>query len=128
MKILLDTHAALWWWADSPSLGGNARDAISDPGNQVHFSAASGYEIFQKVRLGRLGIPAVLQANLPAAVLDEGWKFLPLTVQEACAAASLDHSHRDPFDRMLAAQATLGDFTLASVDPFFAGLGIRLIW
>ena len=69
MKILLDTHAALWWWVDSPSLGGNARDAISDPGNQVHFSAASGYEIFQKVRLGRLGILAVLQANLPAAVV-----------------------------------------------------------
>jgi PIN domain nuclease of toxin-antitoxin system len=128
MSILLDTHAALWWWEDSPSLGAKARDAIANPDNEVYFSAASGYEIFQKFRSGRLQIPTALQTDLPAAVLAEGWKLLPLTVQEACAAATIDHSHRDPFDRMLATQVQLGDFKIASVDPFFIDLGIPTIW
>ncbi len=128
MNILLDTHAALWWWDDSRLLGGKARDAIANPDNEIYFSAASGYEIFQKFRLGRLKIPVSLQTDLPAAVLAEGWKLLSLTLPEACAAALIKHSHRDPFDRMLAAQVQLGDFKIASVDPFFTDLGIPTIW
>jgi PIN domain nuclease of toxin-antitoxin system len=125
---LLDTHTALWWWANSGSLGENAHVAIADADNEVHFSTASAYEIFQKVRLGRLQIPPALQTDLPAVVIEEGWKLLPLTVKEACAAAHLVHDHRDPFDRMLAAQTRLGGFTLVSVDPFFGDLGIEVIW
>lgn len=128
MNILLDTHAALWWWADSPQLGGAARDAMANPANEIHFSAASAYEIFQKIRLGRLRIANALQADLSAAVIDEGWKLLPLSVRDACTAASFVHTHRDPFDRMLAAQTRSGGFALASVDPFFADLGLEIIW
>lgn len=129
MRLLLDTHAALWWWAGSPSLGSNARAAMADPANEVHFSAASAYEIHLKARLGKLALPDLLLGEgLARAVLDEGWLFRPLLVPEASAAASLDHGHRDPFDRMLAAQSQSGPFTLATRDLFFRNLGIDLIW
>jgi PIN domain nuclease of toxin-antitoxin system len=128
VKILLDTHAALWWWGDSGSLGRAAREAIADGANEVWFSAASGYEILQNVRLGRLVLPEELGTGLTEAVRVEGWRMLPLSVADAMVAASLDHPHRDPFDRMLAAQAGSGGFALASADKFFRDLAIDLIW
>ena len=129
MRLLLDTHAALWWWEDSPALGKKAREAMSEPANEIFFSAASAYEILLKHRLGKLELPsALIGGHLAKAVIEEGWQFLPLSVPEASRAASLDHSHRDPFDRMLAAQSQLGPFTLASRDPFFAELDLDLIW
>ncbi len=129
MKILLDTHAALWWWQDSPHLGTKIRKAMAEPSNEIHFSAASAYEILLKNRLGKLELPSALIGDqLSTAILQEGWRFLPLTVPEASRAASLDHSHRDPFDRMLAAQTQLGPFTLASRAPFFSDLQLDLIW
>lgn len=129
MKILLDTHAALWWWQDSSNLGSNIREAMADTSNDIHFSAASAYEILLKNRLGKLELPsALIGEQLSRAILEEGWQFLPLTVPEASHAASLDHSHRDPFDRMLAAQSQLGPFILASRNPFFSDLGLDLLW
>lgn len=129
MRLLLDTHAALWWWGDSPSLGAKVREAMMNPANEIFFSAASAYEILLKHRLGKLQLPAALTGDsLAKAIIEEGWQLLPLSVPQAARAASLDHSHRDPFDRMLAAQSQLGPFTLASRDPFFAGLGLDLIW
>lgn len=128
MKVLLDTHAALWWWADSDSLSRPAREVIADGANEVWFSAASGYEIFQKVRLGRLVLPAELHHGLVEAVVAEGWRLLPLSVADAITAAALEHPHRDPFDRMLAAQAGSGSFTVATVDPFFRDFGIGVVW
>lgn len=102
---------------------------MTEAATEVHFSAASAYEIHLKARLGKLALPpALLGDGLVRAVLDEGWKFLPLLVPEASAAASLQHQHRDPFDRMLAAQSQRGPFTLASRDPFFRDLGIDLLW
>lgn len=129
MRLLLDTHAALWWWEDSPALGKKAREAMSDPANEILFSAASAYEILLKHRLGKLQLPpALIGGHLAKTVIEEGWQFLPLSVTEASRAASINHSHRDPFDRMLAAQSQLGPFTLASRDPFFADLDLDLIW
>lgn len=127
--LLLDTHAALWWWADSPQLGTLARQAIADPACDVLFSAASAYEIHLKLRLGKLELPAELHGHgLLNAAHQEGWRLLPLEAAEASTAASIDHAHRDPFDRMLAAQARLGALKLASRDPFFHDLGLDLIW
>jgi PIN domain nuclease of toxin-antitoxin system len=129
MRLLLDTHTALWWWEDSPALGERAREAMMNPANEIFFSAASAYEILLKNRLGKLELPAALIGDsLAKAVIDEGWQFLPLSVPQASRAASLDHPHRDPFDRMLAAQSQLGPFTLATRDPFFAELDLDLIW
>ena len=128
MKLLLDTHAALWWWEDSPSLGGAVRKAMADPDNEIFFSAASAYEILQKVRLGRLIVPAQLAGQLYSVVRDEGWVPLPLTPAEAALAASIKHYHRDPFDRMLAAQCQIGHLLLASVDWVFDELSVKRIW
>lgn len=128
MKMLLDTHAALWWWVDSASLGDEARQKMADPANEIFFSSASAYEIFQKVRLGRLVVSNHILNNLSSVVLEEGWIQLPLAVSEAARAASIEHAHRDPFDRMLAAQCQLGDMPLASADRFFDELQITRIW
>jgi len=129
MNLLLDTHAALWWWQDSPSLSARAREAMADPANTIHFSAASAYEIQQKLRLGKLGLPEKLHGeHLLREVAAEGWQTYPLHPAEAISAASIEHSHRDPFDRMLAAQTRIGGFTLLSRDPFFSDLGIDLLW
>lgn len=128
VKLLLDTHAALWWWENSPALGDAARKAMADPDNEIFFSAASAYEISQKVRLGRLIVPAELAGNLASVVRDEGWVPLPLTIAEAALAASIKHEHRDPFDRMLAAQCQIGHFLLASVDGVFDRFSTKRIW
>lgn len=129
MKILLDTHAALWWWMNHDSLGAKARAAMSDPEVTIFFSAASAYEISQKNRLSKLELPPDLQGeNLIPAVVQEGWQLLPLSPDSAVQAAGLINSHRDPFDRMLWAQAEICNLTLASRDPFFKSLQIDLIW
>lgn len=129
MRLLLDTHAALWWWEDSPLLGARAREAIAEAGSEIHFSAASAYEIHQKHRLGKLALPGeLLGEGLIQSVREEGWFLLPLQVAEAAAAASMAHAHRDPFDRMLAAQSRLGGLTLVTRDAFFRDIGLEVLW
>ena len=128
MKILLDTHAALWWWGNDSKLSARAREVIADPANEVGFSAISGYEILQKARLGKLTIPNALAADLPTVVRDEGWLPVPVSLSDSTFAASIDHPHRDPFDRILAAQCAQGDFTLVTTDPAFVGFGTATIW
>jgi PIN domain nuclease of toxin-antitoxin system len=128
LKFLLDTHAALWWWLDAPQLSETARQKMADPDNEIYFSAASAYEIFQKVRLGRLIVPKSIQDNLPKVIRDEGWIQLPLTIAEATMAAGMEHTNRDPIDRMLAAQSQLGDYSIVSVDGFFDAVPVTRIW
>ena len=129
MKLLLDTHAALWWWMDSPNLGTAAKQALSNLDNEVHFSAVSAFEMGTQARVGKLSPPAALLSEaLIKSVLNEDWKLLPLSVREACIAASMDHEHRDPFDRMLAAQSQVSDMMLVSRDPFFHTIGIDILW
>lgn len=128
MKVLLDTHAALWWWEDSPALSPDARRCLCDPDTEVHFSSVSGYEMFQKVRTGKLVLPAPLQRDLAGEVRREGWRILPLGLEEAVEAARLENPHRDPFDRLLAAQSELHDLTIVTTDPFFKEAGFRTLW
>ena len=128
MKFLLDTHAALWWWLDAPQLSETARQKMADPDNAICFSAASAYEMFQKVRLGHLIVPKTIQDNLPKVIRDEGWVQLPLTIAEATMAASMEHANRDPFDCLLAAQSQLGDIPIISIDGFFDAVPVTRIW
>lgn len=129
MRILLDTHAALWWWADHPELGADIRAAMGDVSNEIYFSSVSAYEMLLKNRLKKLDLPGGLVGEaLSRAILEEGWHFLPLTVGEASSAASLEHPHRNPFDRMLAVQSKIGNFSLGSRDPFFRDLDLDVIW
>ena len=129
VKLLLDTHSALWWWTDPRKLGQEARAVMESPDSKILFSAASAYEVAQKVRLGKLRLPSELSGNgLLATVIKEGWELQALTPAQMFQAASFDHPHRDPFDRMLGAQAFLGDLSLASRDPFFGDLKLKVIW
>jgi len=128
LNLLLDTHAALWWWAAAPELSARSMAALEDTGNTVFFSAISGYEIFQKVRTGKLELPEELARDLPAAVRQEGWEFLDLSLADGIRAARIDHPHRDPFDRILAAQCESRGMCLVTADPFFPDLGIATCW
>ena len=116
MNLLLDTHILLWWLADDPGLSEKQRSAIADPANVVYVSAASAWEIAIKKALGKLIAPNDLGAALIASELEQ----LPVTVAHAEAVGGLPPHHRDPFDRMLIAQAGVEDLTVVTGDPVFA--------
>ena len=116
MNLLLDTHILLWWLADDPGLSEKQRSAIADPANVVYVSAASAWEIAIKKALGKLIAPNDLGAALIASELEQ----LPVTVAHAEAVGRLPPHHRDPFDRMLIAQAGVEDLTVVTGDPVFA--------
>lgn len=111
MKLLLDTHVLLWW-LDDPSLLSSARDAISDPRNEALVSVAVVWEITIKAALGKLDIPDDLEQMLAAA----GFTLLPIDLRHVMAVRNLPAHHRDPFDRLLAAQAVIEIATLMTRD------------
>jgi PIN domain nuclease of toxin-antitoxin system len=128
VRLLLDTHALIWWFAGDPALSNDAQAAISDPANEVFVSAASAWEIATKFRIGRLPDAAVLAADLRAMIRSQGFLELPITLQHGQAAGSLPGPHRDPFDRMLISQARLSDFALVSNEAVFDRYGVRRLW
>ena len=128
MRLLLDTHALIWWLAGDPSLSANAKAAILDSGNEIFVSAASAWEIATKFRIGKLAGAGALAMNVAGVLASQGFLELPITVQHGQAAGSLPGPHRDPFDRMLIAQATLADFVLVSNEAVFDRYGIRRLW
>ena len=125
MRLLLDTHALLWWLSDDLRLSRPARSAISDPANQLIASAAVGYEIAYKQNLGRL--PA-LPEMLPERLRREGIGTLPITLAHAIAAAALPGPHRDPWDRIMMAQALAEDCRVVTVDRIFSDYGVPILW
>jgi PIN domain nuclease of toxin-antitoxin system len=128
MRLLLDTHALLWWWADDPQLSAAARAAIADRGNEVLVSAASAWEIATKQRLGKLpALPGGDQAFADLTRAD-GFVLLPIAAEHAWLAGQLPTPHRDPFDRMLAAQSALEHLPLVTRDPAFAALHVATLW
>jgi len=129
MKILLDTCTALWWWQDSPRLSKMAREKIAESRNTIYFSAASALEVSIKVRLGKLGLSGMISRDISAAVAVSGWKALPIELNEAQRAGSLEWPHRDPFDRLLAAQAIQHHLNLITCDPVFSTLEeLTVVW
>ncbi len=125
MRILLDTHLLLWWLADDPSLSGEARALIGDPENTVFVSAVSLWEIWLKESLGKLRLPTGFEERLAA----EAFEALPLTAAQTREVAPLPWHHRDPFDRMLVAQARAENLTLLTADAPVAAYGdfVRLV-
>lgn len=126
--LLLDTHALLWWWTENPALSANAEEALRDSGNNAFVSAASAWEIATKFRLGRLPEygGAVLRFNEFA--IDAAMRHLPVTYQHGLRAGSYPAEHRDPFDRILAAQAELESLVLVTRDAAFQELPVRVLW
>ncbi len=128
MKLLLDTHALLWWLADVPALSTIARDAIMDPDNELLVSAASTMEVVTKYRLGKLAGAALLAQNFEAIVRAEGFVPLPITLRHAALAGGLRISHKDPFDRFLMAQSLIEAVPLVSNEAIFDGFGVTRLW
>lgn len=128
MTLLLDTHALLWWLFNDPNLSERARNAITDRTNTVVVSSASAWEITTKWRLGRLREAEDAVRRLPALLVECGFETLPISVPHALAAGALTIAHRDPFDRMLIAQATLEQFTLVTRDATIARLFADTLW
>ncbi len=112
MRLLLDTHVLLWWLANDPCLGAEARAAIADPDAEVMVSAASAWEIAIKKALGRLDAPDDLETQLTR----HRFAPLPVAVRHALLAGALPRHHDDPFDRMLVAQAQIEGLTIVTRD------------
>ena len=122
MRLLLDTHALLWWLADE-GLSGQAREAIADPTNLVLVSAASAWEISIKKALGKLAVPD----NLEQQVRASGFRPLPINIAHGVAAGELARHHDDPFDRMLIAQALAEELTVVTRDKRFDDYSVALL-
>ncbi len=128
MRLLLDTHVLLWWLFDDPKLSKRARTAIADPTSDVLVSAATAWEIATKHRIGKLPDAGDVPARLPHYLRKAGFMSLPISVEHALFAGSLRGSHRDPFDRMLIAQAELEELRLVSADKVLRGYLKGIIW
>jgi PIN domain nuclease of toxin-antitoxin system len=125
VRLLLDTHAVLWWFMDDPRLSPTAGAALDETANQLFASVVTGYEIVYKQRSGRLPeAPDDLSRRLQQA----GVQVLPLSLDHALAAAALPGPHRDPWDRIMMAQALAENLTVVTVDPRFADYGVSVLW
>lgn len=123
MRLLLDAHALLWWLADDPTLDRQARQLIADPANEVLVSAATVWEIAIKRAIGKVSAPDGL-----AAILDRsGFIEAPVLAVDAERAGALEPVHRDPFDRMLVAQAARLHAAVVTRDPVFAAYGTETV-
>ena len=127
MRLLLDTHALLWWLLDDMALPGTARRAI-EKAETVYVSSASIWEVAIKQRLGKLPELALSVAELPELVLQCRFAPLPITDRHAAAVALLPAHHRDPFDHLLIAQAQLEKLVVVTRDERFAAYGTRTRW
>jgi PIN domain nuclease of toxin-antitoxin system len=125
VKLLLDSHAYLWWLADDQRLGAKAKKAITDPANAVLVSAATIWEIAIKAALGRLDLHG---ADVVAEIAINRFVELPITAAHAAAAAALPRHHDDPFDRMLIAQAQLEHLRCVTRDPAFSAYRVPTLW
>jgi PIN domain nuclease of toxin-antitoxin system len=129
VRLLLDTHAFLWWVFADPKLSRRARTAIEDDAeNQVFVSAASAWEIATKYRIGKLPNAAAVASDVARTVAEEGFNELSVSVRHAERAGSLVGHHQDPFDRMLIAQAMLDDLALVSNERAFDVYGVKRLW
>ena len=129
MDVLLDTHAFLWWLDGDVRLSPAARDAIGDERNRVYVSAASAWEIATKVRLGRLPGAAAVAATMPEIITAQDMTELSITVRHGQRAGALPGPHRDPFDRMLVAQALVEGLPLVSNDETaFDHYAVARLW
>jgi len=128
MNLLLDTHAFLWFLSGDMRLTNIARDAVSEPTNQVYVSAASVWEITTKHRLGKLPGVSSIVGDLDAVISAQDFERLSITVKHGQVAGALPIPHKDPFDRMLIAQATQEHLTLVSNEEIFDRFGVTRLW
>lgn len=126
--LLLDTHALLWWLAGDKHLSKSAHAAIEDEANEIYISAVTAWEIATKIQIGKLLAPALTGGGLTRALVTQGFHELPVSIDHGERAGSLAGEHRDPFDRMLIAQAQAEAMTIVSNEAVFDGYGVTRIW
>lgn len=128
MRYLLDTHTLFWWLYKPHRLSETARATIADPESDVLASAISAYEMSNKYRLGKWDEVTALTAAFEEIMLTEGFVTIPVTGRHASLAGLLEGRSRDPFDRMIAAQAIIKRVPVLSVDSSFKTLGAEVVW
>lgn len=128
MSFLLDTHAWIWWNTGSPRLPGTAISVLADTTEAVFVSAASVWEAVTKHRLGKLPEAESFIDSIEDAINGDGFARLSISTLHAYRAASFDHPHKDPFDRLLIAQALVEDLTIVSNERLFDQFGVKRIW
>lgn len=128
MDLILDTHALVWVLQGHVRIGRSQAALIGDPANRIFITPVSVHEIANKHRLGRMpeAAPILKLAEDDFAAFD--WLHLPLTVQHARLAGELDHPHRDPFDRLIAAQSIVENVPVMTVDAAIGELGAKVVW
>ena len=128
MRVLLDTHTLVWAKISPEKLSRQAAEIMAQPLNVVFVSAASAWEIATKLRLGKLPGLERLERDFLEIMEQSGYTLLPIDVANALRAARFTAPHRDPFDRMIAAQALAMDIPVLSKDPKLDGFGVRRLW
>ncbi|WP_375567702.1 type II toxin-antitoxin system VapC family toxin [Oceaniradius stylonematis] len=128
MRLLLDTHTLAWWFLDDPKLSRRARDLIADTDNEVFVSAVSAFEAATKFRIGKWNDIGPLAVAFEPTMLSLNYPVLSISAAHAGRAGLMAGDHRDPFDRLLAAQAEIDGLALVTNDRQFTLLGSRTIW
>jgi PIN domain nuclease of toxin-antitoxin system len=127
LRVLLDTHAYLWWLADDPDLSYEARDLLADPRTLAYVSAASVWEIAIKVKLGRLDLKGAGVMAEVVEIAGNDFVELPIRARHAATAGALPRHHDDPFDRMLVAQAQVEDLILVTRDGKLRAYDVMIV-
>jgi PIN domain nuclease of toxin-antitoxin system len=128
VKLLLDTHAVVWWWLDDPKIPATARRMIASADNTVCVSAVSAWEVATKNRLGKWPDVETIVREFVSLLRRSRFVPLAISVDHARVAGALAGSHRDPFDRMLIAQSKEENAVLISRDPVFRDFGVDVVW
>ena len=128
MRALFDTHALIWWFSDDSSLPPTIREIIADTDNTLLVSAASAWEIAIKHRLGKLRKVADLVSDFSGRIEREGFQLLPISAEHGIRAGLLPGLHKDPFDRMLIAQAQAENIPIVSNEAVFETYRVRRLW
>ncbi|AUB84258.1 twitching motility protein PilT [Candidatus Thiodictyon syntrophicum] len=128
MRVLLDTHALLWFLLDDPKLSRVARDVIANAQHRPEVSPASYWEIAIKISLGKYELREPLGAFMDRELADNDIRILPILPRHAAALTDLPFHHRDPFDRLIIAQAMVEGIPVVSTDPLFDPYPVRRIW
>jgi PIN domain nuclease of toxin-antitoxin system len=128
MKLLLDTHTLIWWFDGSPLLSKKALQAVSDEDNAVFVSAVSAWEISIKERAGRLAVSRDLLEDFDVTIASQNFEALAVSTKHAFQGGRFLARHKDPFDRLLAAQALVEGLTLVSSDQKMPEFGVPILW
>ena len=128
MKLLLDTHAFLWFITNDPSLSATARELIADPTNEIVISPASYWEVAIKISIGKYPLNVPFKQFFAHGIEGNNFSILPVEIRHASVLASLPMHHKDPFDRMIISQATAEQMPVVSADVAFDSYGVIRLW